>query len=578
MENLIQKYWKKIVSLVLIWILFFSQNFVWITFAKDESQCNSCGGSTAELQEYQDFIYEVLDSIDTTVPKGDYLWKTIHPGLFEAGYYKIPEENKFILASFADKIFDDLKRTAGAMEMMAIMAWSFWVEFVQLHDDGILLLFEQEPFVLAYSAMLKVDTAIHDKMFDLGLAGAWYSKLTEINRLKLEKILKKYSAESDNIFDTYDLSSDVRYSQVVKMLRKLNSVMKTLVGCGWDVECLFKDGLPENWVKIGWSNISVLVYSSVFTVTDEEFACARRLECSEAMKNFGENMWKIGEDSSDSFRRSWDLIKESAKDLKNMFGTIWAFDGKTLAGNELSDAQKDFLEEEDHLFRSLYGIRSSEVLKWGLLSQNSSFRTMLVDENMKPKDYFEQKIWENNVDAVEEKTKQVFELAKDAKAEIERINFQKDWTRTTLFCLNNNKESLKIVRDWIMTADSDSFEMVDSCDKVRQIYTVATNNIAPKGTQSILEALNPINPQSEIDSMKKYFNFNVGQVFEKQSVDVQFAVIAGNRDVIMFFSDIFDELDLTEELIWTKDTDGLLSNLGQACELQCENKWWLCYR
>lgn len=81
------------------------------------------------------------------------------------------------------------------------------------------------------------------------------------------------------------------------------------------------------------------------------------------------------------------------------------------------------------------------------------------------------------------------------------------------------------------------------------------------------------------DTLKNLLTETMVTVHASAVEQVSFATSIQPHNVVVYVPLLAEQLDRLRDLIWTKDTKGMIvNNLGTACELQCSNAGWTCRR
>jgi len=587
------------VSLV-VGLLLASQFLPIVVFAADDEVCDVCGTPPAEFAMYKEFVYEVLGKINLVGTKWDYLGKYAHPGLFQAGLFKIPDDNQGLFKQMTKNITRNIQQKFWTMTATTAILFSIGKEFVSKDAmGGLLILTKQRPFVTVWWELLDIDAEVHDKIFDLWLSAGWNSQLTPENRAHIQKTFDKYTQEPKALFTVAKLEDDVRYRHITSMLLRINGAMKTYFAFSARYTWMFESDIE----KLLQADISALVFDEWLDLKfdikklksmSEQYACARgfgKTTCNTAIKSFIKMIKNIDNDLMDGVVEAKDIIVESTQELGTAFGTFTAPVGKVNYDRDLTDAENELLSKQADLLRTVYGVDAGRILEewflkiwskngrevWSLAKDaKNNTRSMIVDTYNDTADATEQA--GKNTKAVFAAIKAKRDARKKQKEEEERWKeaFGDSVEETALKCLNDQKDLYKKVDAYIQKSDPDLRNQITNCDQIDAIVMLILQKEEPDAN-TLETAITEPQATMTYDAIENKMKNDLKSFLATQSIAKSYATFAGNKDMTIFFPEIFAQIHLAKEIIGSKDTDGFISNLWQACELQCANKGGTCY-
>ncbi len=559
----------------------------WTTKDKnsDDEICDVCGSPPAEFGLYQDFVYEVLSKIKLFGTKGKYTWKPVPARWFQGEVFNIPDENQNILANLTKQIGRNLKQKMGTMT--ATMAILLSVSKEIISKDGIgwfLILWKEMPFVTARGVLLKIDAAVHDKIFDLGLSANWNEKVTAKNIQEIQDVFTKYTLDSYRLFEIAELEKWVKYRHITALLLRINSAMKTFIMSSGITTFQFKNNQFSKWA---WDPVKLMFEFKNIASMKWQYACARgvKMACNSSMKKFAENMKKLWKDSIKWAKTAFKTIKDASVKFKNAFSlsstrsqrkecrSIEEYTRKECLESQLTDEQKKYIQEQSDLLGTLYWVDKDKMFEGAALNRT---RSLIFEKEYGVKEFMEAKMSKEKLEEKERKKADKAKKDQAKKMKQEKKDFLKaQWKMIFVECLDSNKEHYRKVNEFINNSDPELRDSITSCTQVISILNFVLAGEVPSRSQ-LIEALeqsaseyNPLNLEWIIGSV-------VNRVLKLQELDTKRAFMASNRDVTLFFIEVFNQVFAVEQIIWNKDTDGIVSQLGRACEAQCQNKWGKC--
>lgn len=581
---------KKVFKTTIITMLIIANFSTIINFAQAANECNSCWTPPAQFHKYESFVKDVLWSIQTIATKWEYTWKPVPPSWFQWEIFKIPEENQFTLNRLAWGIKDRFKKTANTFWATAAILFSIWRELVA--KDGIwwfLILFKWQSFVGARKTLLDLDTLIHDKMLELGLAWSFFEKITPTNRKNIQNTINKYvksEENTDGILETAQLYEWVYYYQIIEMLLRTNSAMKTFIAGNFIKQFEnkeFQKKSDETKTKFLLS----FNYEQI-KLMKEQYQCARRViwlkNCNNAFKKFWESIKQIWWKHIKWAEKALKTITDANKKLKQSFSVAV----KQVAGKELNNDDKKFSEEEKELLMTLYGLDADKMIKDGRFAKINRFRSTVTNGDFSLKSEREQSNMKQKIEQTKENIKDKNEAIKKEFRTEEIARFDQNRNQAVRECLSNYNENkrkrvTKIINIYSKKIDKTIKKSISSCSEVYALVDLIDNkqltekSIILIDKDKVEEALENWNPDFEVNQeVKDIYIKSMDTIINHQEDYLKQMTLANNQDLTLFFSEIFKQIHITKEIIGTKD-EWLISNLGAACELQCENKEGECY-
>ena len=509
---------KRIVVFVLVWILLVQNSFFGVVFAAEDTEvkCNTCTMASYEFQTYINFQVEVLQILKKAVRIKEDWWKKGTVWLFSAGILNLPANMIKAWASAFKKGTKELADWAKAAKMWAIMLASMTTELVW--KDAwwwLLILFKSKTFVRERTTLLNIDMSIHDTMWDLWMEWLWEDDIAFDLMWDIESLQQKYKENTWNplgLFTTFNTKWSIKYKDMVHMLLRLNSMLKTFISM--NNSAVSSKVITKWWISL-WFNQKLMLDMVA------SYACAKApSECSSMWKDLANNT-KVRSQISKWFETSKTLINKANDDLSE---AMLSFKGsvKDTFGDKKVSEKTWLTPKQLAILRTAYGIDTTKLSKeqWIWLEKTifaiSHPWQVVSSINLKPSD----------AASVEDR------LAKEkAKAARDR-----------------RKQDEKYIKELLISNTADIEAKIEA-EKNLVITRYET------GMQAALES-------------------TVAAVLMQKQEDKNLFMIYGNLSITSYFIEIWSFMHtILENSIWTKDSKWLVKYLWDTCTAQCANKW-----
>jgi len=544
----------KLYILSFVFVVLFS---LWNFIFAEEWECAACGSAPAWFDRYEKFVKDVVARIVLVAPRGQDLGRFVNPGVFQAGVYKIDEEQKAMAVVALKEFKKSLGQAAWSAWVTAAILWSIWKSLLKDSLGGFSILWQQRPFVMAWKRIMDLDELVNDKVFDLGLAGAWDSKLTEENRKYIEEVFKKYKDDVNfRLFSEYNLDDGVKYRSITNLLLRMNGAMKTFIASNWKIINQFDVSLNLSIVDFSkwFGKVWVTFDMDVIDEMKEGYRCVKYFTCSEWLKIFIKSMKNITK-SSYWFNESYRLIRDSAKELWAAFSTIYILPG--INDKNISDSQKAKLAEQAKLLSTLYGVDTQKLLERGL-STNMKEQISLAKK-------WSAKFWKKMVKSALVVADTLAPGWERDDSETIRADFMWVWSAAEVFT------SLGVVvvsiwwelwRVWKWLWKGWTKVVFSIWEFLERLFKWE-NEVITKSTYA-----------GEVVASAVTNGMNI--ILAQQNESYRKISILTNKWMMAYFPEIFSKIRIAKEQIGTKDS-GIIQLLWKACSIQAANKWGLCY-
>ncbi len=210
---------------------------------------------------------------------------------------------------------------------------------------GLTILLQERPIVRDWSKLLDIERNLSQTAYHLGQAGDIAKKIT--NTEAIQTLLKTYE-QKGLLINTSSFNKTVKYMDLIAALVSLNVSLKAYLLYG--VQQPLTD-FKEEQLQLDPKRIELLV---------EDYRCARRMfgfKCNKTRKHLGKNFKQLSVSTVNQGKESWEVIKQSWKELKQALGTH----PKT-AKEWLSGKRRAYLtDKEKVLLRDVYGLDTSKM-------------------------------------------------------------------------------------------------------------------------------------------------------------------------------------------------------------------------
>lgn len=304
----------------------------------DCSDTTICWSPPKEFTLMMDFAIEMITAIKTMGTEGDYLGKPVNPNRFEGDTFKPLQQNiktrasrlleqtlSFMTATTA--IFTSPQQWGGVQDLLA----------------GIMILFKNKVFARDLQAVERIDSALSQKKYELGMWWWRTAKVNDANIQVFQSILTKY--KNAWLFTEVKISQGVTYSAIAGFLGSMLMAIKSYLS-------LNTTNLFTAVQSFHYSNIRVTFDEALLAYMDAQYACVRGPEhvCSTTYKEFKKNMQKIWSWTVKETKAAMEQFSDAAKRLVEVFS---------------KNPSSSFQSREQQLLKSYYGstkIRSGNSL------------------------------------------------------------------------------------------------------------------------------------------------------------------------------------------------------------------------
>lgn len=535
----------KIAIYTLFFVFVFQIAFFWISFADwDEAPTPMiCKATPNELQMYINFQVEMIWALSHAGKQEEKLFGYKNKWLFSYWVLKPGVNIVDSLKRFANKILKPWVDAARALELGVVMSEKM-VE--SSFSDSLwslsIILFKWEVYVRDRKKLQDIDNSLLDLTRDLIMDWLWSKDVDDAVLWELVELQRKYYTDSPNsMFSDLNMSSDLKYKNIIRKLMRVNNWMKS-----------------ELWVFSSAEDIDV--WNSDFNMKFNKEFLTRLMEsydesskCNTSFQDFWKDisqLWHIKQ----SAEESWNMIADSSKKLaqavsagvKTVWNKLWAWGNNEL---ELTSDQKDLL-------MTVYGINAAELTKeqWAWLKE-------LFNPG---------KFWKNV------------------------------WSRSMMNLSNlENAASNELINSTRQLWKQEKKEMLDWVKKIQDLCGVQwewTQLLLLESVKSLVCYMKLDKLNDNMLNQYMWLLFWTGTVNSytwlisnlNESIDVMLSDLNSDLNVVLqwdssstttYFVQVGSYIHNTvEHTIWNKDeNNSVVQMLWKVCEYQCGNKWWRCY-
>ena len=491
---------------------------------------NICSAPPPAFRLMTSFIKEMIIAIKTVGTRNPYVGQYVSPSRFQGNEFKPPKEgltSKFMrnlrqkwqsmLAITA--VFTDLENLGGLKDF----AW--WL----------IILVKKKVFLRDYKTLMKIDSMISDKKYELGLGGWWTAKLTEANQKMFQKIFDKYGPSGEWLFkEGTVINQHATYRQITTLMMRMNSSLKTFIASPGLSITQFASGFTKTSLFADSPDIEIKFNQAMISGMKADYKCAWSVKCDDTLIKFFSNIAKIWKTFGSWATEARKTITDATKRLSiAMWGAGWK--------NTKSEEKAAIQKRNQELLRSQFGLKTAAATTWWFDLKN--YRKQFDAASKKLSDGWkdmQKDLGENNQWAAmfargsgSMTTAEKRKAAQDVKKVINQL---KDDLRNKPNC--QQASDFKIVEIEIGDVPVDTSEYADIKASMDMLYADA------------------------VDMSKS-------------------AIIADNSDATYPFFQVLNVVRTTiNDVIWSKNSENknnLINNLWNACKAQCANAWWKCF-
>lgn len=483
-----------------------------------EQRCVACSVTPQQMQYHITFIEDVLAQIQTIAPSGRLIGRP-QVWWFQWGLFEAQEKPQWLWWMFSNFIqnLNQKVQTAWVLWMLTV---AFPLDFLRDGWLSFVILTRSSPLVRDFKKLMDIDTAISDKIFAIA-QGWWYYKTIDPQTLtRINQIFQK-NVTNQMFMPSYTISSSVRYGEMTRFLSRINRKMKYFLALKTPTSLR-----GERSTK----NISV-TYNPVFEQQlTERYQCTRWFgQCNQSFKNFSSNIKNVVNTFANIHKDGWPLQKFSDAALKMKM----ALSVPTRAGNQnpQKKAQKQRVAEQlnelkrDNLIRQ-YGFPvEPNKIPWDWLGA-----AMLRRFNINAAFHFDEKSKVINSSSIAQSLQSQSAAPQDIAQKL----------------------------------DQDASQISDAEKKSEQNpieinATIFQNNEKHLFTNLLTQTINNVRAIPVFSPLNQ-------ELISPIPITMQFPLVSrAIADVLVYIGN-------------KDDKKSIISTLGQACQNQCQNVPWACYR
>ncbi len=487
--------------------------------------CSVCSSPSLEFQKYVNFQVEMFQLLQNVVKEPEKKTDLKKVGLFSSRILTLPAKMWESWKRMFQKATKDFTQAGRAAQISAIMIATITAEIGT--KDGLwwlAILTRNQPFVREWKTLQELDMTTHDLMWDFGTKWIWDDKISEDIRKDIEKLKQKYLMTSSNqnwLFEEFSFKWEVQYKDIIRILQKLNSVMKSFVSVhSWlSNNNFFRKYLSDLDSEMSRWNIIVKFNKILMDNMYSNYRCAEWMNaCNNKLEEFKKAI-RVLPDIKDSFSESMKTIKKANDELAKVFAGI---DDKK-AKNEKANNNSNLTDRQIELLRTVYGMDTSKLTQqqWFWIStllNGTAFKNVANGINIKPLDI----VSKNTIDS-----------SKSA---------WKTWKQ-------NRQDKL-----YLDSLAEKNTELLSG---------VVAKELADFNTWAV-----------DLSELKTALSSTLNSVIDEKLDDKNTSLFYNNISTTRYFKETFSWIQKTiGEHIWKKDDDWLVKYLWETCKIQCGNKW-----
>lgn len=277
----------------------------------DDAYCQSisiCGSSAKEFTLMIEFSQEILNAIKTVGTEWSYLGKFVNPNRFVWDKFSPPAMG--ILGKAATSIAQKLDFLLATTAIFTSPQQWWWLKDI---FAGILILFKNKVFARDMQRVEKLDSAVTQTRYELGLWWGWTKTVRSENVKKFQKVMSDYVAKW--LLDKNSKISDgVKYNAITAMAGRIDSALKSFLSLNTTDQF-------TSFTKWGSDGITIVFSQSAIESMNRQYDCARWTKnmCDTTAANFIKNMKSIGSGAADKVKKSIKTFSDAGKRLTQIF-------------------------------------------------------------------------------------------------------------------------------------------------------------------------------------------------------------------------------------------------------------------
>ena len=545
------------------------QNTFWgIVFADDEEECYVCSRMSNEMQMYVNFQVEMISALKQVSTDRDIYSGLTKRWIFSYGGLSLGSMFLNSLKSSLNKTtqaaVDSVRAAEWASVIVAKNAWTigFSAEWV----GDMLILFRQKPFMRDRNTLQEIDGNIDDLIWDIWMQGMLYKSVSSEIMSDLVEISERYT-EAYPIFSQFQINGNITYVKLVFMLDKINRIMKNFF-TEESMHTYQKNAKRFEKDMSKWNSVTISFNHEYLIKLSDSYACVKGKawfkNCGGSLQNFAADVSHIWTDVKTQFEKAWKEIKESSKKLAEVSKSVW----KVMKNKYTNGWDLWLTDYQVELLRDVYGINTDKLTKQQWLSLSSLFNGT-AGANIKNSITISSDAWGSEIRSQKQETKKASEseATDDSVTDREFENFS-DYQKNK-YCIrklnrvkNPNEES-----KWYK-------KCMNILSTENKLYLKGWDN-------SHIETYISKWRVDYYTGMIAYLNESVDDTLSELDLDKAVVMYSQSLDTTRYFVEIGAYIhNIVDNVIWTKNwaSNTIVNNLGKACETQCSNKWWMCYK
>jgi len=483
-------------------------------------ECYTCKMPSLEFQTYVNFQVEMIVILDSARKEQTASLDNKKVGLFTAGILTLPKRLRESWKKIFQRTTKDAVEVARASRLGTVILFNLTKEL--LWKDSVWwlkILFRNPPFVRDWKTLQEIDISIHDLIRDLWMEWIWDDQISENIRKDINKLKIKYANIDNNqysLFQTFETPADVKYKDMINMMLKLNSVMKSFVSNNSQFSDWlgFGDTISKFEKEISKSNIKIKFNTNLTKKMFDSYRCAKGLNaCNDALDSFKDSL-KVWPSITNSFNESMEIIGQANDKLKSSW---WSFKSWVADKFKREKEELGLTPQQATLLRTVYGIDTTKLSK----------QEWLIISDIFFKDWSISKKLANSV-------------------RIKPMDFMSFQTIKALTQSNINSKQNRQDQKYLSSLAKEELESFQESLKQNQYNSVELR-------ETLIDFTDIIMAQKTEDKLSMIFYDNTLST--------------------RYFVEIWKTIQgIVEKQIWSKDA-GLVKYLWDACEQQCSNKW-----
>jgi hypothetical protein len=328
-------------------ILFFMASMIWgimssFSYASNTGQCATCGGSAPHIISFLQMSNTIINELPS-YSQALALWSRYQvywPRQWWLYQWILSSRNpQTILWNIVAGTIKNIDKQQSHIRTAADLMSIYGRDIITDGWLGFAVIVQPWPILRDYQILLDLDKQIADKIYDIGSAGWYGRRLSQIQINNINTILMQHKGtDSGQLFAEIGIPSNATSTDILHLLMRLNHRHKKILVLWWTTSDSFS--LWNNSVR------NLRLNENYFISLQEEYICSRiNQSCSTTFQTFNDNISNISKTFSEQWpKQARDKISTASKrlatrSLQIIWQTEWDFYKKNINDHEAREAE-----------------------------------------------------------------------------------------------------------------------------------------------------------------------------------------------------------------------------------------------